>query len=231
MAIKVENSKGLASKVGIRILLYGATGMGKSFQAIHTGKTIVITSEKADLTLNDYEVDIIKINSSKELREAYLYVKENADKYDTVFIDSLTDIGEMIVSELKDTGNYSAKDTYKLWGDFTDIMVAISKSFRDMQNINVVLICLEKSIKNGFSEKIIPQIPGEKARSKLISLYDIVLRLHTNEDGEREFLCSPTDEWDAKDRSGKLNQIEPCVLKKKQTTDAGLGLIIKKALT
>jgi phage nucleotide-binding protein len=231
MAIKVENSKGLASKAGIRVLLYSASGMGKSYQAIHTGKTIVITSEKADLTLNDYEIDIVKINSSDELREAYLYVKENADKYDTVFIDSLTDIGEMIVSELKNSGNYSAKDTYKMWGDFTDIMIAISKSFRDMQNINVVLICLEESIKNGFDEKIVPQIPAKKAKSKLISLYDIVLRLHTNENGEREFLCSPTDEWDAKDRSGKLNQIEPCVYKKEQTTNAGLGLIIKKALT
>jgi phage nucleotide-binding protein len=231
MAVKVENSKNLAKENGIRVLLYGASGVGKSFQAVHTGKTVVITSEKADLTLNDFDVDIIKINSSKELKEAYNYVAENADKYDTVFIDSLTDIGEMIVMELKKSGNYSKSDTYKMWSDFTDIMITITKSFRDMENINVVLICLEESIKNGFEEKIVPQIPAKKAKSKLVSLYDIVTRLHVNENGEREFLCAPSDEFDAKDRSGKLNPVEPCIYKREQTMDAGLGRIIKKALT
>jgi len=228
--MEVKNSKGLAKTGGVRILMYGSSSASKTYQAIHTGKTIVISSEKADLTLNEYDVDILHITSLSELKSAYKFVEKNVDKYDTVFIDSLTDIGEQIVTELKDSGNYTASDTFKMWADFTDLMVKISKSFRDLQGINVVLIALEESVKNGFDEKIMPQIPAKKAQKKLISLYDIVIRLCVNENGDREFICHSNVESEARDRSGNLERIEPCVFSKKQNINAGLGKIITKAL-
>jgi len=230
MSIEVKNSKGLAIADGVRILLYGPSGIGKTATAITTGKTIIITSEKGDLTLNDYDIDIIHINSLSELKEAYIYIKDNIDKYDTVLIDSLTDIGETIVQELKDSNNYSSSDTYKMWSDFTTIMTKITKSFRDLRGINVVLIALEESEKNGLDEKLMPMIPAKKAKKKLISLYDIVIRIGLDESNNRIFYTQPQEGFEAKDRSSKLKPIEPYILKKEQSIDHGLGTIISKAL-
>jgi len=210
MAIEVKNTKGLANISGVKLLVVGASGSGKTNLARSTGKTIIISAESGDLTLNDVEVDTVRVKSLNELKEAYKYVKDNSDKYDTVIIDSITETGDLIVAELKKDPEFSSmKDGMKLWMKFSEIMLAIAKSFRDLDNINVVILALAESIKNGFEEKIMPMIPAKKVQAKLGSLYDEVLMIRVDEDGNREFVCRPIPDFDAKDRSGKLEPVEP----------------------
>lgn len=116
----------------------------------------------------------------------------------------------MIVSELKKDPEYSSmKDAMKMWMKFTDIMNGMAKAFRDLDGINVVILALPESIQNGLQEKIMPLIPAKKAQAKLGSYYDEVFLIRINEDGNREFICHPIQEFDAKDRSGKLDPVEP----------------------
>ena len=210
MAIQVMNTKGLVKNTGFKALIVGASGTGKTSIFKSTGKTIIISSEGSELTLNDYDVDIIKVSSTTELREAYTYVKDNTDKYDTVGIDSISDIGAMIVAELKADPYYGdMKNSMPMWMKFTEIITLVAKSFRDLQNINVIILALPESVKSGFEEKIMPLIPAKKAQAMLQSYYDLVLLIRVNSDGDREFICQPTEEFDAKDRSDKLNSVEP----------------------
>ena len=80
------------------------------------GRTIIISSEKGDLALNDAEnCESIQISSLLQLREAYNYVVANKDSYDTVGIDSISEIGQMVVAELKKDPEFSSmKDGMKL---------------------------------------------------------------------------------------------------------------------
>jgi phage nucleotide-binding protein len=225
MAIEVKNTKGLVNTSGVKVLLYGNSGVGKTSQFKHTGKTIIISAEGGDLALNDSDIDSIRIKSLEELGEAYNYVSEHIDEYDTVGIDTISEVGELIVAELKKDPEYnSMKDGIKLWMKFSEIMLAIAKSFRDLDGINVVLIALSESVKSGFEEEVMPMIPAKKVQAKLPSLYDEILYLRANEDGDREFVCHPTVDTIAKDRSGKLDLIEPC------TKEDGLSLVFKKIL-
>jgi len=221
MAIEIISSKGLVNKKGIKILLYGNSGVGKSSQFKYTGKTILISAESGELVLNDANnVDVIRVKTLADLKEAYLYVEQNTNKYDTVGIDSLTEVGQMIVADLKKDPEFSSmKDGMKLWMKFSEIMLSIAKSFRDLDGINVIITALSESVKNGFDELIMPMIPAKKVQAQLPSLYDEVLYLRSSENGDREFVTNP-----AKDRSGKLEPVEPC------TKEQGIKLIYNKIL-
>jgi len=224
MAIEIRKATDLAKTSGVKVLLYGSSGLGKTSQFKHTGKTLLISLESGELVLSDAEnVDVVRVASLAEIREAYEYAKANISKYDTIGVDSLSELSECIVSELKKMPDYSdPRDTFKLWGKYTEIMLQIAKSFRDLEGVNVVLVALEESVKNGFEEKIMPSVAAKKAQSKLPALYDEVLYLRATEDDKREFVCHPTADVVAKDRSGKLEPIEPC------TKEQGLGYIFKK---
>ena len=227
MAIEVKKTKGSASRDGVKLLIYGGSGCGKTTLLASMGRTIIISSEKGDLALNDAEnCESIQISSLLQLREAYNYVVANKDSYDTVGIDSISEIGQMVVAELKKDPEFSSlKDTMKLWMKYSDMMLDIAKVFRDISGLNVVIIALAESVKNGFDEVIMPNIPAKKVQAQLPSLYDEVLYLRVNSEGEREFVTNPTSDIVAKDRSGKLNPIEPCVKAN------GLSAIMQKILS
>ena len=59
------------------------------------------------MTLNDVDIPTIRVNGLGELKEAYQYVVDHKDQYKTVIIDSITEVGEMIVAELKQMPEYS----------------------------------------------------------------------------------------------------------------------------
>jgi energy-coupling factor transporter ATP-binding protein EcfA2 len=225
MALKINNTKGSATRQGIKILVFGVSGCGKSSIFKSTGKTILINLESGDLALNDVDVDSITVRSLADLREAYNYVANHTEEYDTVGIDSLTELSDMIVAELKSMPEYSSlKDALKMWMEFTDVILKIAKSFRDLDGINVVITALDESVKKGFDEVVVPMISGKKAQSKLVSLYDEVLYIRIGEDGDREFITNPLSDVVAKDRSGKLNPIEP------YTKEEGIKPLINKII-
>jgi len=210
MAINIVKSKGIAKRNGVKILCYGKSGLGKSSIFKSTGKTLLLSSQSGELVLNDVDnVDIIRVKTLEDLKEAYTYAKEHVKDYETVGIDSITDIGEIIVADLKKDPHYGdMKNSMPMWMRYSEIMLGIAKSFRDLDNVNVVIIALEESIKNGFEECLVPLIPAKKVQAKLPSLYDEVLYLRMNKDGGREFVTQPSAEVVAKDRSGKLDDIE-----------------------
>jgi len=224
MAIEVKKATDLAKTSGLKVLLYGRSGVSKTSQAQYTGKTLMISMESGELVLSEAKnVDVIRVKTLSEIREAYEYVKSKINEYDTVFIDSLSELGSILVEHLKKDPEYGdMKQSMKLWLRYTEMMLQIAKSFRDLDGINVVLVALEESVKNGFEEIVMPLIPAKKAQSLLPSLYDEVLYLRATEDDKREFVCHPTADVVAKDRSGKLEPTEPC------TKEQGIGYIFKK---
>lgn len=225
MAIEVRSTKGAAKTAGVKILICGPSGSGKTSIFRTTGKTLVISAEGGDLSLNDVEVDSIRIKSLADLKEAYQYIVDNTDKYDTVGIDSISEIGETIVAELQKDPEYNnMKDSMKLWMQYSKIMLAIAKSFRDLDNINVVVLALIESVKSGFDEKVMPLIPAKKVQAKLQSLYDVVALIQVDDEGNRNFICSSTQSFDAKDRSDNLNSVEP------YTKKDGIAPLFKKVL-
>jgi hypothetical protein len=175
------------------------------------GKTLLISLENGELSLSGSEnIDVLSPRSMAELRECYTIATENVDKYDTVAIDSLTELGEMIVAELSKNPEFnSAKDGFKLWAKYSEDMYAVAKAFRDLKGVNVIIIALAETRKENFEDRLYPMIPAQKIQLKLPALYDEVLYLAVDGSGTRSIITSPTSGILAKDRSSRLEPIEP----------------------
>ena len=205
-------------------LVIGKAGIGKTslLRTITNGsgdKTCVLSAEAGLLCVRDLVkagvVEGFEIYSLKDLKEAYEMLsskQEMKDRYDWIFIHSLTEISSRCVEAMK--AKYpSAGDSFKLWGDYTDTMTALIKGFRDLQDYSVVFSCLPTVEKDENNRRFIgPAVAGTQLKERLPSYFDEVFYMEAQTDDEgnetRVFITQPSDTLPAKDRSGKLDTIE-----------------------
>lgn len=195
---------------GTKILLYGVSGSGKTSLLRGSGKTLMISLENGELSLQGAtNIDVLSPKSMAEFRQAYILARDNVDNYDTIAIDSLTELGELIVADLKKDPEYSSMaNGMKLWLKYSEDMLAIAKAFRDLKGVNIILIALAETKKENFEDKLYPQIPAQKVQSKLPALFDEVLYLNVTASGDRQLICNPSSAITAKDRSSRLEAVE-----------------------
>ena len=186
MEFEIKNTKD-AHTDGVKILLFGASGLGKTTMlGTLSGKTLILSAESGLLVLRDKDVDVIDIDSVDKLGGVYLALKNGDLKYDNVCLDSLSEIGEMIVKELDADDYYGdPSNTFPMWKEYSKRMINIAKSFRDLKGVNIVLTALAEPVEANGSIKYLPMIPAKKAQAKLVSLFDEVYYYSFNKDKQR----------------------------------------------
>jgi phage nucleotide-binding protein len=183
----------LKNNTKLKVLVYGKQGSGKTLVGKCTGKTLLLSLEKGHRTLANAknEIDILVPKSTKELKECYIYAVEHKDEYDTVIIDSVTEVSNIILDELQKDDYYGdPKNSLKLWNEVAQIQLKILKSFRDIEGVNVVLIALEDVVEENFKTVYYPLLDGKKGQKFTPALYDVVLRfVKEQKDDEVNYLC------------------------------------------
>ena len=219
--MEIKNTKDVASD-GVKILLFGTSGVGKTTQlGTIEGKTLILSAESGLLVLKDKDIDIIDINSIAQLAEVYTALKTGELKYDTVCLDSLSEMGDSLVDELEADDYYGdPSNTFLKWGEYTKKMTKIVKLFRDLKGINVVFLALAEAVENNGSIRYLPQIPAKKAQARLSSLFDEVYYLSSDSDGKRILHTNETSMYVAKTRNGTENKLEI-------SAEFNLGTILK----
>ena len=199
-----------AHRDGIKALIYGVSGIGKTTQlGTIEGKTLILSAESGLLVLKDKKIDVLDIDSIATLAEAYTAIKEGELVYDTVALDSLSEIGDILINELEADDYYGdSSNSFVKWGEYTKRMIKIVKMFRDLKGINVVFLALSEPVEANGSIKYYPMIPAKKAQSKLVSLFDEVYYYSVNKDDKRILHTSGSNMFEAKSRSGLESSIE-----------------------
>ena len=205
MAINLK-STGSMSANGVKLLVYGQAGAGKTSLIKSLPKPIVLSAEGGLLSIQDADLPYIEITSMADLKDAYEWVTgEQGSNFKSVALDSISEIAEVVLNHEKKVN----KDPRAAYGAMQEQMADIIRAFRDLPGKHVYMSAkLEKTQDEMGRVLYAPSMPGNKTGQSLPYFFDEVLALRVEKDSEgntqRALMCDTDGLWLAKDRSGKL---------------------------
>lgn len=210
MAINLKRT-GTLSANGVKLLVYGQAGAGKTSLIRTLPNPIVLSAEGGLLSIQDADLPFIEVNSMDDLNEAYEWLtgSEEAAQFESVALDSISEVAEVVLQyELKRN-----KDGRAAYGELNSTMQELIRSFRDLPGKHVYFSAkLEKSQDEMGRMLYNPGMPGKSLTQGLPYFFDEVLALRVEKDAEgntqRALMCDSDGLWAAKDRSGKLDAWE-----------------------
>lgn len=210
MAINVRRTSDVHTR-GVKALVYGQAGAGKTTLSTTMPSPIIISAEGGLLSIRDADLPYVEISSMNDLREVYQWLSsgEGSGQFESVVIDSLSEIGEVVLAHEKEIN----KDGRTAYGELAVQMQEIIRSFRDLPGVNVLMTAkMEKSQDEQGRLLWSPSMPGSKVAQSLPYFFDEVMALRVEKDPEgntqRALMCDSDGLWSAKDRSGKLSMWE-----------------------
>jgi len=210
MAINLKTTGGLSAN-GVKLLVYGQAGAGKTTLITTLPKPIVLSAEGGLLSIQDADLPYIEIGSMDDLMEAYEWLtgSEEAKGYGSVALDSISEIAEVVLNAEKKI----AKDPRQAYGAMQEKMSDVIRAFRDLPDRHVYMSAkLEKTQDEMGRVTYAPSMPGNKTGQALPYFFDEVLALRVEKDADgasqRALMCDGDGLWLAKDRSGKLGAWE-----------------------
>lgn len=220
MAIQLKSTGNLSAH-GVKMLVYGHAGAGKTSLIRTLPNPVILSAEAGLLSIADAELPFIEIKTIDDLHEAYKWASQSkeSEQFESVALDSISEIAEVVLNAEKKL----TKDPRQAYGALQEQMTDIIRSFRDLSGKNVYFTAkCEKSQDESGRMLYSPSMPGAKLGQQLPYFFDEVLALRVEKDSEgtpqRALMCESDGLWQAKDRSGKLGQWEA----------PDLGAIIRK---
>lgn len=211
MAINILSTKDVHTN-GIKLVLYGASGTGKTVMGATAPNPIYISAEKGLLSLANQDIPYIEVKSLNSLDEAYKYCRKS--DFDTIVIDSISEVTQTVLDqtrkELLAASSTGKIDVRQAYGKIAESIGFMIRNFRDIDGKNVVFIAKERKVENDDDGTITFEayLPGKVLPFDLPYLVDEVLCLQISKKGER-FLQTQIDRKRiCKDRSGRLDEFE-----------------------
>ena len=206
MSILLKSTGDIHAK-GLKVLVYGQAGSGKTTLTKTLPKPVVLSAEDGLLSLKDDNIPFVEIKNIGDLHDAYSWLKDS-DEFESVVLDSISEIAEVVLAHEKKVN----KDGRAAYGEMDVQLSEIIRAFRDL-NMHVLMTAkLEKQQDEMGRMLYFPSLPGNKTAQKLPYFFDEVLALRIEKDEEgktqRALMCDSDGLWLAKDRSGKLEAWE-----------------------
>jgi hypothetical protein len=160
-----------------------------------------------------YNLPTIEIQTVDDLTDVYNWCSRSpeANAFQTICLDSVSEIAEVVLNNAK----RQVKDPRQAYGELIEKMETVIRLFRDLNGKHVYMAAKMEPTKDEMTGvvKYGPSLPGSKLGSKVPYFFDEVFRLGVNKTQQGEtyrFLQTQPDlQFEAKDRSGSLSQIEP----------------------
>jgi len=240
----------LAEHRGIKGVIFGPSGIGKTslLWTLLNSTTLFFDLEAGDLAIEGLAIDAIRPRTWTECRDFAVFIggpnpalraeqvystahyaavcekfgdPSVLEKYDTIFIDSITVAGRLCFQWCKGqpeahsekTGKPDVRGAYGLHGRE---MIAWLTHLQHTRGMNVWFVGILDQKLDDFNRKVFsPQIDGSKTGLELPGIVDQVITMTDIAGGDgspqRGFVCHTLNPWGfpAKDRSGRLAMVEP----------------------
>lgn len=218
MALRYSTTTVEARTHGVKMMVYGRPGMGKTMLCATAPYPIILSAESGLLSLSldnqqrvfgsARDIDVAVIETLDDLINAYDDLTAPDVPFQTICLDSVSEIAEKVLENALKLVN----DPRQAYGELLQKMLRTFKLFRDIPGKHVVFVAKEEA--RGDKEKTLygPMLPGTKLGPQSPYLFDEVFHMATHKahDGTeyRALQTQPDITYDAKDRSGALDAVE-----------------------
>jgi hypothetical protein len=176
---------------GIKALVFGRAGSGKTSLAGTAPSPLIISAEAGLLSLRGKKIPVLQVTSAQDVWDALNWCRSEAIKsgIQTVCLDSISEITETILANEKK----KTKDPRAAYGEMANQTLEMVKAFRDLPGLHVLVTAKEITNTDPVTgaSRAQPTAPGQQVGPALPYLFDLVLHAATD-----------------KDRSGILDEIE-----------------------
>lgn len=227
MALKFTTASQTTLSNGIKSMVYGGSGVGKTVLMATLPTPVLISAESGALSLRQanlerlfgvgnplvcYNMPVIEVTTVDDVRDAYEWCSKSheARQFQSVGMDSISEIAEVVLNNAK----RQVKDPRQAYGELIEKMETTIRLFRDLPGRNVCISAKMEPVKDEMTGvvKYGPSMPGAKLAGKLPYFFDEVFRIGVNKtptgESYRFLQTQPDLQYEAKDRSGALAPVE-----------------------
>jgi len=212
MTLNFTTTDKASANHGIKALVYGGAGSGKTTLCGSAPSPIIISAEAGLLSLRNMSHPVLTVNNAAELDEAFEWCRTDAVKngVETVCLDSISEIVEQILKDEKS----KTKDPRAAYGEMANKAITIAKKFRDLPGLHVLITAKQATVTDPVTgvAKAAPTAPGQQVGPALPYLFDLVMHAATEKDPEGKtyhyLRTHAAFNAEAKDRSGALDEME-----------------------
>lgn len=215
----------LAQRFGVKALAYGPPGTGKTPLIKTAPRPVLCVVEPGMLSMRDAtNIPAWDAYTPERIDEFFkwLFESREAANFDTVGIDSVSQLAEIILTQELNRN----KDGRKAYGEMSRRVMDIINKLYYLPQKHIYLIAKQVTAdENGVAMKR-PYFPGQDLNVKVPHLYDEILHIaEANIPGMAKPVVAiralPTFGIMARDRSGRLAELEP----------PNLGEVFKKCMS
>lgn len=183
----------------IKAVIYGGSGSGKTSFGGTAPKPIFASAEGGLLSIAHLNPDYVEIKSLEDLAGLLSFLKSQPHEYETIVIDSITEISEIIKRGIEKKSGRAMQ--IQDFGTLSKKIREILAGFRDL-NMHVLFIAQEKYDKDGDTIiKIAPSLNGKSA-DEIAYFMDIVGYLYIDpSSNERKIITATAQKYLTKDRT------------------------------
>lgn len=226
--VKLQTVNQLTQAHGVKCIVYSPAKIGKTMLCGTAPRPMIISAERGLLSLRrDHgHIPAVEIRNLQDLIDvhAWAFNSPEARGFDTICLDSISEIAEVVLIAAKlDAITQAAKvrkpvNGFQAYTELNDQIMKIFRDFRDFAFKHVYFTAkqeLEKDTATGLPVNQ-PTMPGKQLTMQLPYMFDEIFQLvkYKLADGRemRALRCIGDNANIAGDRSGRLDEFEPADL-------------------